>query len=220
MKNETLNVIFDSKVIAIIRMEDYRKIIKVTEALMGGGVRCLEITLTVPNALDIIKEVSQNISPDFIIGAGTVLDPETARLAIIAGAQFIVSPSTNLEVIKICKRYSKVIIPGAFTPSEILKSWENGADIVKVFPANFFGPEYFKILKGPYPHINLMPAGRVCIDNAVDFIKSGACAVSIGGELLDKKAIAEDNFDVVTKNAKILMKNINEMNRDLQLNKG
>jgi 2-dehydro-3-deoxyphosphogluconate aldolase / (4S)-4-hydroxy-2-oxoglutarate aldolase len=210
VKNEVLDTIFTTKVIAVIRMQESEKITKVIEALIRGGIRCLEITLTVPNALPILKEVSQKIPPKFIIGAGTVLDPETARAAIMAGAQFIVSPNTDLRVIKICKRYSKVIIPGAFTPSEILNSWECGADIVKVFPANFFGSSYFKDLKGPYPDINLMPTGRVTIANAVDYINSGACAVSIGGDLIDKKAIAEDKYNIITEKAKKLLKNISE----------
>lgn len=208
MKNKVLDTIFSTKVIAVIRMQESGKITKVIEALIRGGIRCLEITFTVPNALSILKEVSQNIPPRFIVGAGTVLDSETARMAILAGAQFIVAPNTNQEVIKICKRYSKVIIPGAFTPTEILNTWESGADIVKVFPANFFGPDYFEDMKGPYPDINLMPTGRVTIANAVDYIKAGACAVSVGGDLIDKKAIADDTYNIITEKAKKLIKNI------------
>lgn len=209
MLNEDLDYIKRNRVIAVIRMTSYTKIMDVIEALIKGGIKLLEITMTVPDGVEIIKEVAKKVNDDFLIGAGTVLDAETARSVILAGASFIVSPNTNYEVIKMCKRYSRVIIPGAFTPTEILKAWENGADIVKVFPASYFGPRYFKDIKGPYPQIELMPTGGVSISNALDFINAGACAVSIGGELLPKEAIERGDFHVIVNRAKELVSILN-----------
>ena len=208
--NDILDLIKKNKIIAVIRMEDPKKLLKVTEALMKGGIKLLEITMTVPNAIDLIKKVSQNISSDFIIGAGTVLDTETARAAILAGAEFIVSPYTNYDVITLCKRYNKIVIPGAFTPTEIIKSWEVGADIVKIFPAKYVGPGYFKDIKGPYPQIDIMPTGGVLIDNSIDYINAGACAVSIGGDLLPKKEIEKENYQAIVKRAEKLLSILNK----------
>lgn len=213
MKNETLDSIKKSRVVVIIRMSDSRKIIEVAKALRKGGIRCLEIPMTVPNALDLIRKFSQDTAFDSIIGAGTVLDVEMARAAIFAGAEYIVGPNTDFNIIKVCKRYHKVAIPGAFTPTEILNAWKRGADIVKVFSARFGGPKYISDLKGPFPQIDLMPTGGVRIDNAADFIREGACAVTIGRDLLDKKAIAEGNFIVLTEKAKQLIKNIMEVKK-------
>lgn len=213
-RDEALSCIRESGVVAILRMSDPRKIIEIARALRKRGVRCIEIPMTVPTALQLINESAQDASSDFIIGAGTVLDAETARAAILAGAEFIVGPNTNFDMIKVCKRYRKVVIPGAFTPTEILNTWEAGADIVKVFPARFFGPKYFSDLKGPFPQIDLMPTGGVRVDNAADFIREGACAVTIGRDLLDKKAVAEGNLDVLTKRAKKLINNIMKIKRE------
>jgi len=207
-KKSNLQLIFDSGVVAVIRMTDTAKLMKVIEAIQKGGVKCLEITFTVPWAVDIIKEISKSVGKEFLVGAGTVLDPETARMAILAGAEFIVGPTLNLEVIKLCHRYDKVVIPGAFTPTEILTAWDAGADIVKVFPATAVGPGYFKDIKGPLPQIQLMPTGGVSIENAGEFIKAGACAVAVGTALLDKKAIEENNFDVLTEKAARLVANV------------
>jgi len=203
MKDNTLDIIKKNRVIAVIRLNESRKILKIVEALMKGGIRCLEITCTVPNALKIIKEISENIGQDFRVGAGTVLNSEIARAAIYAGAEFIVAPNTNYEVINVCKK--------SFTPTEIFNAWEKGADIVKVFPASYFGPKYFVDIKGPYPQINLMPTGGVSMENAADFIRSGAYAVSIGKDLLNSDAIAKDKFDIITENAKRLVKKVNEV---------
>jgi 2-dehydro-3-deoxyphosphogluconate aldolase/(4S)-4-hydroxy-2-oxoglutarate aldolase len=207
-KKADLQLILDSGVVAVIRMSDTAKLMKVIEAVRKGGVKCLEITFTVPGAVDVIKEVSKSVGKDFLVGAGTVLDTETARMAILAGAEFIVGPALNLEVIKLCHRYDKVVIPGAFTPTEILAAWDAGADIVKVFPATAVGPGYFKDIKGPLPQIQLMPTGGVSIENAGEFIKAGACAVAVGTALLDKKAIEENNFDVLTEKAARLVANV------------
>lgn len=207
-KDETLHSIKESGVVAIIRMSEPERIIEIARALRKGGVRCIEIPMTVPTALELIRETTRDASSDFVIGAGTVLDAETARATILAGAEFLVGPNTNFDMIKLCKRYRKVVIPGALTPTEILNAWQAGADIVKVFSARFFGPKYFSDLKGPYPHIDLMPTGGVRVDNAADFIRQGACAVTIGRDLLDTKAIAEGRFEVITERAKQLIASV------------
>ena len=207
-RDKILFRIIDSGVVAVIRMESTDKLINVIEAIRKGGINCLEITMTVPNAVDMIKEVSKKVNGDFLLGAGTVLDPETARLVILAGAEFIVSPTLNLDVIRMAHRYNKVVIPGAFTPTEILTAWEYGADLVKVFPATLGGPKYFKDISGPLPHIRMIPTGGVNLENAADFIKAGACCVAIGTSLLDKKAIAEENFSVLTDNASKLIRSV------------
>lgn len=217
-KEEVLSTIKTSGVVAIIRLSSPERIIEIAGALRKGGIRCIEIPMTVPTALDLMKEASRDTASGFIIGAGTVLDAETARAAILAGAQFIVDPSTDFDMIKLCKRYRKTVIPGAFTPKEILEAWEGGADVVKVFPARFFGPKYFSDLKGPFPQIELMPTGGVRIDNAADFIRAGACAVTIGGDLLDKKAIDEGNFDEITARAAELVNNIKSAKKEIESN--
>lgn len=209
-KDETLHSIKESGVVAIIRMSEPERIIEIARALRKGGVRCIEIPMTVPTALELIRETTRDASSDFVIGAGTVLDAETARATILAGAEFLVGPNTNFDMIKLCKRYRKVVIPGALTPTEILNAWQAGADIVKVFSARFFGPKYFSDLKGPYPHIDLMPTGGVRVDNAADFIRQGACAVTIGRDLLDTKAIAEGRFEVITERAEQLIASVME----------
>jgi len=205
---ETLQKVAESPVISVIRMNDTSKLMKVIEALSEGGVKFLEITFTTPNAVDVIKDVCKKVSSDFVVGAGTVLDPETARAAILAGAKFIVSPALNLETIKMAHRYDVMMVPGAFTPTEIMTAWDMGADIVKVFPATALGPKYFKDIKGPFPQIRVMPTGGVSVDNAGEFIKAGACAVAAGTDLLDKEAIANDKFEIITEKAKKLISNV------------
>jgi len=207
-REETLHEIKSSGVIAVIRMPDSKKLIEIAKAIKKGGVRCIEIAMTTPNAIEVITQVAKDMTHDIIIGVGTVLDPETARAAILAGAEYVVSPVLNPEVIKMCKRYSKVAIPGAFTPTEILSAWESGADIVKVFPARSAGSKYFSDIKAPLPQVELMPTGGVSIDNAAEFIKAGACAVAIGSALLDKKAIAEGKYSVLTEKAEKLVNSI------------
>jgi 2-dehydro-3-deoxyphosphogluconate aldolase/(4S)-4-hydroxy-2-oxoglutarate aldolase len=205
---DSLNVIYNSPVIAVIRLSDTTKLIKVIDALSKGGVKCLELTFTIPGAVDVIKEVVKNVSSEFLVGAGTVLDPETARAAILAGAKFIVSPVLNTEVIKISHRYDVLSIPGAFTPTEILTAWDMGADIVKIFPATALGPKYFKDVKGPMPQVRMLPTGGVTVENVGDFIKAGACAVALGTDLLDKEAIANDNYGIITDKAKKALENV------------
>ena len=207
-KNAALDIILSTKVIAVIRMSDAEKLAKVVEAVKAGGVKAIEITMTTPFALEIIATMAKKKAPDVLVGAGTVLDPETAVQAIHAGADFIVSPVTSPSMITVCRRYDTLVAPGAFSPTEILTAWQSGADIVKVFPATSVGPKYFKDILGPLPHVRLMPTGGVSLENARDFIASGACCVAIGTALLDKKAIEAGNWDVLTQKAKALVDSI------------
>ncbi|GAI05180.1 unnamed protein product [marine sediment metagenome] len=158
--------------------------------------------MTIPGAIDAIKELKGAMKDNVLLGAGTVLDPETARAVILAGAEFVVCPTLNLEVIEVCRRYSKIVIPGAFTPTEILTAWEAGADIVKVFPATVGGPRYLRDIRGPLPQIRLMPTGGVNLENTPDFIRAGAVAVAAGTSLVDKKAVSQREYDIITENAK------------------
>jgi 2-dehydro-3-deoxyphosphogluconate aldolase/(4S)-4-hydroxy-2-oxoglutarate aldolase len=204
-RDRVLDIILSSKVIAVIRMSDTDKLVKVAEAIKQGGVKAIEITMTTPSAIEIIAAMAKKKSADVLIGAGTVLDPETAAQVIHAGADFVVSPVTNFEMIRICRQYDTFVAPGAFSPTEILAAWEKGADVVKVFPATSVGPKYFKDIKGPLPQVRLMPTGGVSIENAREFIANGACCVAIGTALLDRKAIETENWDILTQKAKTLV---------------
>lgn len=204
-KEAALDIILSSKVIAVIRMSDTEKLAKVVEAVKAGGVKAIEITMTTPFALEIIAAMAKKKAPDVLVGAGTVLDAETAIQVIHAGADFVVSPVTNAGLLAACRRYDTLVAPGAFSPTEILSAWEAGADIVKVFPATSVGPKYFKDILGPFPKLRLMPTGGVSLENARDFIASGACCVAIGTALLDKKAIEAGNWEILTQKAKDLV---------------
>jgi len=201
-KERNLQTIIDCGVVAIVRVASAREAVEVCGAIAKGGVKPIEVTMTVPGAIDAIKEFKGAMKDEVLVGAGTVLDPETARAVILAGAEFVVSPTLNLEVIKICRRYSKIVIPGTFTPTEILAAWEAGADIVKVFPATVSGPQYLRDIRGPLPQIRLCPTGGVNLENTPDFIRAGAVAVAAGTSLVDKKAVSEKNYDLITENAK------------------
>ncbi len=179
-RDQTLQRILDVGVVAVVRSESSAILVKVVHALAAGGVTAAEITFTVPDAIDVIRQVRKEAGDAVVLGAGTVLDPETARAAILAGAEYIVSPVLNLDVIRLCHRYDKAVIPGAFTPTEILTAWEAGADIVKVFPADAGGPRYLKALKGPLPQVRLMPTGGVDLSTIESFLKAGACCVGVG----------------------------------------
>jgi 2-dehydro-3-deoxyphosphogluconate aldolase/(4S)-4-hydroxy-2-oxoglutarate aldolase len=157
--------------------------------------------MTTPGALKVIEEVSSKMSGQVTVGVGSVLDPETARAAILAGAEFVVGPVLKESVIEIAKRYSKVVVPGAFTPTEILSAWEAGADVVKVFPATAVGPKYFRDILGPLPQVRLSPTGGVTVENTGEFIKAGAVFVGAGTSLVDSKAVAEKRFSVITETA-------------------
>ncbi|HLC02685.1 MAG TPA: bifunctional 4-hydroxy-2-oxoglutarate aldolase/2-dehydro-3-deoxy-phosphogluconate aldolase [Anaerolineales bacterium] len=189
-------------IIAIVRFDRSDDLVQVARAVRAGGVRVIEFTMTTPNALRIIEESVREFGGDVLLGAGTVLDPETARAAILAGAEFIVAPTLDPAVIEVCHRYSKVVIPGAFTPTEILTAWECGADFVKVFPAEFGGPAYFKAVLAPLPQVKLIPVGGVSLETTADFIRSGASAVAVGSNLVKKNAIAGGRFEELTEVAR------------------
>jgi 2-dehydro-3-deoxyphosphogluconate aldolase/(4S)-4-hydroxy-2-oxoglutarate aldolase len=195
MKARYLEEITRSGVVAVIRANSAEELKNITLALNKGGVKALEITMTSPGALETIKAVSSELGDSAIIGVGSVLDTETARAAILAGAQFVVSPVFKPEIITLCRRYNKICIPGAFTPTEILSAWEAGADVVKIFPATKLGPGYIKDLKGPLPQIKVTPTGGVNLENTADFIKAGAEFVGVGGAMVDKKLVAAGKWD-------------------------
>ena len=189
-------------IVAIIRTKYPDKLIKIAEAIFEGGVKFIEITMTVPNALKMIKEVKNSVSDEIILGVGSVLDPETAQKAIDAGAQFVVSPIFKKEIIDKAHKNNVPAMPGTFTPTEMLNAHQYGADIIKVFPADILGMKFFKAVKAPMPDLNLMPTGGVNLDNAGDWINAGACAVGIGTALLDVKAIEQNNYKKLTENAR------------------
>jgi 2-dehydro-3-deoxyphosphogluconate aldolase/(4S)-4-hydroxy-2-oxoglutarate aldolase len=195
MSKETqLRQVLDSGLVAVVRAPDSQQLVEVCRALAEGGVTVVEITMTVPDALDVLRQVRQALGGRVLLGAGTVLDTETARAALLAGAEYLVAPTVNLEVIELCRRYDKLVMPGAFTPTEILTAWEAGADIVKVFPADVLGPAFFKALRGPLPQIRLMPTGGVDLTTAAAFLKAGACCLGVGSQLVEPRAVAERDF--------------------------
>ena len=210
-KREMLNKMTAEGLIPVIRVTSAQEAIDVADAIKEGGVTFIEITMSVQGAIDVIKELTKKYKDEIVMGAGTVLDPETGRAALLAGAQFIVSPTLNLDLIQLAHRYSAVVIPGAMTPTEILTAWNAGADMVKVFPAaQLGGPEYIKALRGPLPQILLVPTGGVNLQNAGAFIKAGCVALGAGGELVDKKALKEKKFNVITENARAFLKAIRD----------
>jgi 2-dehydro-3-deoxyphosphogluconate aldolase/(4S)-4-hydroxy-2-oxoglutarate aldolase len=207
-RNETVARIIEYGVVAVIRMKDTDRLLKVIEAVREGGVKCIEITMTVPGAVDVIRQLSGKVPKDVLIGAGTVVNEETALKVIDAGATFVVGPVLNLEMLSACIARDVPVMPGCYTPTEIHSAWIAGADIIKVFPATTLGPRYFKDLRGPFPDIRLMPTGGVTIDNVGEWIAAGACAVGIGSDLLDKKAIDEARYEVLTERAARMVTNV------------
>ena len=199
---DVLKGIEASGVVAVIRLRDPNLLQGVVEALMEGGVRALEVTMTVPRAVELIAQLAPKLSPEFLLGAGTVLDAATTRQVIDAGARFVVSPVFKREVIDACRQRDVVVAPGCFTPTEILTAWEAGADVVKVFPATALGPGYFKDVLAPLPHVRLMPTGGVTKENAGDWIAAGAVALGVGSALVDAKAVAEKRFVAIAENAR------------------
>lgn len=192
---QQLRRVLDAGIVAVVRAPDPGGLVEVIRALAAGGVTVAEVTLTVPDALDVVRAAKKALGDGVLLGAGTVLDPETCRAALLAGAEFIVSPTLNLDVIRVCRRYDRLVMPGAFTPTEVLAAWEAGADIVKVFPADVVGPAFFKALRGPLPQVRLMPTGGVDLSTAADFLKAGACCLGVGGQLVDPKLVAAREFD-------------------------
>src|SRR5438552_1094402 len=193
-KESQLRHVLDCGIVAVVRSPDSQQLVEVTRALADGGITVVEITMSVPNALEVLRQVRHALGDRVLLGAGTVLDSETARAVLLAGAEYIVAPTVNLDVIRLCQRYDKLVMPGAFTPTEILTAWEAGADIVKVFPADVVGPAFFKALRGPLPQIRLMPTGGVDLTTAAAFLKAGACCLGVGGQLVEPKAVAAGDF--------------------------
>jgi 2-dehydro-3-deoxyphosphogluconate aldolase / (4S)-4-hydroxy-2-oxoglutarate aldolase len=191
---KSLQRVLDHKIVAVIRAENGDLLVDVAESLLAGGVEVMEVTFTVPRATRVLEKVADRIGSRILLGAGTVLDTETCRAAILAGAEFIVSPAVNVDVIELCKRYSKPVMPGAMTPTEVVTAWQAGADIVKIFPSEITGPKYLKALHGPLPHIRLMPTGGVNLETAAEFLRCGACALGIGSSLVDPKVVASGDL--------------------------
>lgn len=210
-KREIFNRMIEEGVIPVVRVSSAQEAIDVSDAIKAGGISLIEITMSVQGAIDVIKELTKKYKDEIIMGAGTILDPETGRAALLAGAQFIVSPTLNLDLIQLAHRYSAVVVPGAMTPTEILTAWNAGADMVKVFPAaQLGGPEYLKAIRGPLPQVLLVPTGGVNLQNAGAFIKAGATALGVGGELIDKKAVKEKKFNIITDNTRAFLKAVRE----------
>src|SRR5579885_2779139 len=194
-KEAHLRQVLDCGIVAVVRSPDSRQLVEVVRALADGGVTVVEITMTVPDALGVVREVRRELGDRVLLGAGTILDPETARAALLAGAEYLVAPTLNLDVIRLCQRYNKLVMPGAFTPTEILTAWEAGADIIKVFPAEVVGPAFFKAMRGPLPQVRLMPTGGVDLNTAADFLRAGACCLGLGSQLVEPRAVLARDFD-------------------------
>ena len=202
LKRDVLTAIREIGVIPVLRAESVEQCMGLAEAIARGGVTCLEITMTVPGALTVLGRLAKE-RPDILIGAGTVLDPETARLCILEGAHFVVAPALNLRTVEMCQRYSIAVLPGALTPTEIVTAWQAGADVVKVFPASAMGgARYLKSVKAPLPHVELIPTGGVSLATAEEFLQAGAFALGVGADLADLKAIAHGRPELVTESAR------------------
>ncbi len=202
-KETILSFIKDVGIVPVIRTQSAESAVRTIEAIYEGGIRAAEITMTVPGAVKALEKVADQYGDKIVLGAGTVLDPETARICMLAGAEFFVTPSLKLATIEMAKRYGKVVCPGALTPTEVLTAWEHGADIVKIFPCgNVGGPKYIKALKAPFPQIEMIPTGGVNLDTAGEFLKAGACAVAVGASLVDAKTIREGRYEAFTERAR------------------
>jgi 2-dehydro-3-deoxyphosphogluconate aldolase / (4S)-4-hydroxy-2-oxoglutarate aldolase len=213
--SETLTRILESGIVAVIRMTDTGRLLRVVEAIQTGGVNLIEITMTVPDALAMIRRVTDEASQDVVVGVGSVINRNMAEDAVEAGARYVVSPVFKPEVVDACKALGVPVMQGAFTPTEALAAHEAGADIVKVFPADVLGMAFLKGVLAPMPFLRLLPTGGVTLDNAGDWVRAGAVGVGVGGALLDSKAIASDRFDVITDNARRLRASYEEGRRDM-----
>jgi len=200
-KDAILSKLRTEKVVALIRAESPDGLLDCAKALAEGGLTSIELTMTTPGAIRMLEKASAEL-PEFLFGLGTVLDAETARAGILAGAKFIVTPALRPDVITLCRRYSVPVFAGAFTPTEIVNAWEAGADAAKVFPAEFLGPAYIKSIKAPLPHIELLPTGGVNAENVGEFLKAGAFATAAGSSLVEAKALKEKNWAAITARAR------------------
>ena len=200
--NESMERIFKTGVIAIMRANSSDQLLGAAKAVLAGGVEAIEVTMTTPGALDVIRQATSQFGKEVLFGVGSVLDAETARVAILAGAQFVVCPTFKPETLEMCKRYSIPVVPGAYTPTEILTAWEAGANAVKVFPASVSGPAYIKAIKGPLPQISLSAVGGVTVENTADFFRAGVDFVGVGGELVNQKLLDAAAFTEITERAR------------------
>jgi 2-dehydro-3-deoxyphosphogluconate aldolase/(4S)-4-hydroxy-2-oxoglutarate aldolase len=201
-KVEVLAALKNIGLVPVLRASSVDKALALASAIADGGVTVLEVTMTVPGAIEVMKRLAKD-RPDILIGAGTVLDPETARMCILEGAKFVVSPALNIATIEMCHRYSIAVLPGALTPTEVVTAWQAGADVVKVFPASALGgAKYLTALKGPLPQVELIPTGGVSLATAAEFLTAGAFALGVGSDLVDAKAMAAGKPEVVTETAK------------------
>ncbi len=202
-KTEILAHIRELGLVPVIRATSADEAMRAIDAIKAGGIDVLEITMTVPGAVKVIEQVAERYQNDAIVGAGTVLDPETARACILAGARFVVSPALNLQTIELCRRYGVAVMPGALTPTEVITAWQAGADMVKVFPCSAMGgASYLKALKAPLPQVDLIPTGGVSLKTAADFLAAGASALGIGADLVDLAALREDKASEITERAR------------------
>jgi 2-dehydro-3-deoxyphosphogluconate aldolase/(4S)-4-hydroxy-2-oxoglutarate aldolase len=201
-REEDLRRVLDCGIVAVVRSTESAPLVDVCRALVDGGIDVAEITFTVPDALDVLKATRKALGDRILLGAGTVLDAETARAAFLAGAEYLVSPTLDLDVIRMARRYGKLVMPGCFTPTEALQAWQAGADIIKVFPAELLGPGFFKAMRGPLPQIRLMPTGGVDLKTAHSFLEAGACCLGLGSQLIDPKAVAARQFDTISDTAR------------------
>lgn len=205
-KQQIVSSILEIGIVPIIRVNSEEAAIKAIEAVYEGGIRSAEITMTTPGAIRALEKLADAFGDKMILGAGTVLDPETARATILAGAQFLVTPALKIATIEMARRYSKVICPGALTPTEILTAWEAGADFVKVFPcSNMGGAKYIKAVKAPLPQVEMIPTGGVNLETIAEFLKAGASAVAVGSELIDNETIKAGKYEVFTERAKLFL---------------
>lgn len=209
-KEQALHILLESGLVAVIRKPSLEQYEAIGKALADGGVGALEVTMETPGALDMIKQLKKVLGDKVLVGAGTVLNADMANQAIDAGSDFVFSPNFDEDTVKTTIARGKISIPGVMTPTEILNAHHTGADLVKVFPASVLGARYFKELQGPLGHIKMMPTGGVGLDNVQEFIKNGAVAVGVGGSLMDKQALAANNYDVLTENARKLIEKIRE----------
>jgi len=204
-------------IVPIVRTKDAESAIRAVEATCEGGIPCAEITMTVDGAIRALERVADKLGDRIILGAGTVLDPETARACMLAGAEFFVTPSLNIKTIEMAKRYSKAAFPGALTPTEIVTAWQAGADAIKVFPCSALGgAKYIKALKGPFPHIEFVPTGGVNLETVGDFLAAGCCAVGVGSDLIDNKTIQEGKYEVFVERARQFRQKIAEARAKVQ----
>lgn len=214
---ETVQRLKQIGIVPIVRTTNAEAAIRAVEAIAEGGIPCAEITMTVDGAIRALEKVADKFGDRIILGAGTVLDPETARACMLAGAEFFVTPSLNTRTIEIVKRYSKAMFPGALTPTEIVAAWEAGADAIKVFPCSALGgAKYIKALKGPFPQMEFVPTGGVNLETVTEFLAAGCCAVGVGSELVDNKSVASGNYDVFTERARQFRQKIADARQSLK----